>query len=280
MTPQTSSVTTREAEFLPARRQYPENSVRLLVLNTMVQTKRILTRWARDLVTVLEALVLPILLMLTLNIVLGHLIYAATKDSALYSIVALIAIAGAISGSTFAALDLIRERSSGLLSRLWVLPVHRASGLLSRIVAEAVRIVVTTLVMLAAGVILGFRFRERGIAILMWLGVPVIFGMAFAALVTTVALYTAKTLVVEAVELMSLLLIFFSTGLLPVDQYPGWIRPVVAHQPVSYAIAAMRGLSAGGPVLSPMIATLLWSAGIAAVCVVPMAIGYRRASTH
>ena len=192
MTPVTSPVTTREAEFLPARRQYPENSLRLLVLNTLVLTKRILTRWARDLVTVLESLVLPILLMLTLDIVLGHLIYAATHDSALYSIVPLIAIAGAISGSTFVALDLIRECSSGLLSRLWVLPVHRASGLLSRIVAEAVRIVVTTLVMLGAGVILGFRFRQGGIAILMWLSVPVIFGIAFAALVTTVALYTAK----------------------------------------------------------------------------------------
>ncbi|HTX96103.1 MAG TPA: ABC transporter permease [Mycobacterium sp.] len=280
MTPQTSSVTTREAGLLPVPRRYPENSARLLVLNTAVQTKRILTRWARDLVTVLEALVLPIVLMLTLNIVLGHLIYAATKDSALYSVVALVALAGAISGSTFAALDLIRECSSGLLSRLWVLPVHRASGLLSRIVAEAVRIVVTTAVMLGAGVMLGFRFREGGIAILMWLGIPVIFGMAFAVLVTTVALYTAKNLVVEAVELVSLLLIFFSTGLLPVDQYPAWIQPVVAHQPVSYAIAAMRGLSAGGPVLPPMIATLLWSAGIAAACVIPMAIGYRRASTR
>ena len=280
MNPVTRSMTSQEAGFAPVRSQYPENSVRLLVPNTLVQTKRILTRWAHDLVTVLEALVLPILLMLTLNIVLGHLIYAMTHDSALYSIVPLIALAGAISGSAFVAIDLMRECSSGLLCRLWVLPVHRASGPLSRIVAEAVRIVVTTMVMLGAGVLLGFRFREGVIASLMWVSVPVIFGMAFAALVTTVALYTAKTLVVEAVELMQLLLIFFSTGLLPLNQYPRWIQPVVAHQPVSYAIAAMRGLSAGGPVRSPMVATLLWSAGIAAACVVPMAVGYRRASTR
>jgi ABC-2 type transport system permease protein len=252
----------------------------MLVPQTLVQTKRILTRWARDLVTVMEALVLPVAFMLTLYIVLGHLIYAVTHDSALYSIVPLLALGGAISGSAFVAIDLMRECSSGLMTRLWVLPVHRASGPLARILAEAVRIVVTTAVMLSAGVLLGFRFREGLIAGLMWLSVPVIFGMAFAALTTTVALYTAKTLVVEAVELMQLLLIFFSTGLLPLNQYPHWIQPVVAHQPVSYAIAAMRGLSAGGPVLVPMIATLLWSAGIAAACVVPMAIGYKRASTH
>jgi ABC-2 type transport system permease protein len=241
----------------PARPQHPESSVRLLVSQTLVQTKRILTRWGRDRVTVMEALVLPVLFMFVLYIVLGRLIYAITHDSAL-----------------------MREQSSGLLTRLWVMPVHRASGPLSRIIAEAVRIVVTTAVMLGAGVLLGFRFREGAMAAVMWMGVPVIFGMAFAALTTTVALYTSKTLVVEAVELWQLMLIFFSTGLLPLNQYPHWVQPVVAHQPVSYAIAAMRGLSAGGPVLAPMIATLLWSAGIAAACVVPMAIGYRRASTH
>ena len=255
-------VTSQEVGFRPVRWQYPENSVRLLVPHTLVLTKRILTRWARDLVTVIEALVFPILFLLVLKIVLGNLIYAVTHDNPLYSIVPLIALGAAITGSTFVAIDLMRERSSGLLSRLWVLPVHRASGLLSRIVADAVRILFTSVVMLSVGIILGFRFRQGVIASLMWLSVPVILGIAFAVTVTTVALYAAEVLVVEAVELVQALAIFFSTGLLPLDQYPHWIQPVVAHQPVSYAVAAMRGLSAGGPVLSPMIATLLWSAGI------------------
>src|SRR5271155_2871920 len=133
-------VTSPEAGFRPMRWQYPENSVRLLVLNTLVLTKRILTRWVRDLVTVIEALVFPILFLLVLKIVLGNLIYAVTHDNPLYSIVPLIALGAAITGSTFVAIDLMRERSSGLLSRLWVVPVHRASGLLSLIVADAVRI--------------------------------------------------------------------------------------------------------------------------------------------
>lgn len=269
-----------EAGFAPLRRQYPENSIRLLIPQTLVQTQRILTRWGRDLVTVAEALVIPVAFMLVLYIVLGNLIYAMTHDSALYSIVPLLALGGAVSGSAFVVIDLMREQTSGLLTRMWVMPVHRASGPLARIIAEAIRIVITTGVMLGAGVALGFRFRGGALATLMWLGVPVILGMAFAALTTTVALFVSKTLVVEAVELWQLQLVFFSTGLLPVNQYPGWVQPFVAHQPVSYAIAAMRGLSMGGPVLAPMTATLLWSAGIAAVCAVPMAIGYKRASTH
>lgn len=193
---------------------------------------------------------LPILFMVVLNIVLGNLAYVVTHDSGLYSIVPLIALGAAITGSTFVAIDLMRERSFGLLARLWVLPVHRASGLISRILANAIRTLVTTLVMLGTGVVLGFRFRQGLIPSLMWISVPVILGIAIAAMVTTVALYTAQTVVVEGVELVQAIAIFFSTGLVPLNSYPGWIQPFVAHQPVSYAIAAMRGFAMGGPVLS------------------------------
>lgn len=274
------TTTSQEIELAPTRLPGSQNAARLFVAQTLLQTNRLLTRWARDYITVIGAIVLPILFMVVLNIVLGNLAYVVTHDSGLYSIVPLIALGAAITGSTFVAIDLMRERSFGLLARLWVLPVHRASGLISRILANAIRTLVTTLVMLGTGVVLGFRFRQGLIPSLMWISVPVILGIAIAAMVTTVALYTAQTVVVEGVELVQTIAIFFSTGLVPLNSYPGWIQPFVAHQPVSYAIAAMRGFAMGGPVLSPMIGMLVWTAGICVVCAVPLAIGYRRASTH
>lgn len=274
------TTTSQEIELAPTRLPGSQNAARLFVAQTLLQTNRLLTRWARDYITVIGAIVLPILFMVVLNIVLGNLAYVVTHDSGLYSIVPLIALGAAITGSTFVAIDLMRERSFGLLARLWVLPVHRASGLISRILANAIRTLVTTLVMLGTGVVLGFRFRQGLIPSLMWISVPVILGIAIAAMVTTVALYTAQTVVVEGVELVQAIAIFFSTGLVPLNSYPGWIQPFVAHQPVSYAIAAMRGFAMGGPVLSPMMGMLVWTAGICVVCAVPLAIGYRRASTH
>ena len=92
------------------------------------------------------------------------------------------------------------------------------------------------------------------------------------------ALYVVNTVLVESVGLIVMLLVFFCTGFVPLDQYPSWLQPVVQHQPMSYAVDAMRGLSLGGPLLTPMIGAVLWSAGIVAVCAVPMMIGYRRAS--
>ena len=221
---------------------------------------------------------MPVALLVTLNIVLGDGISQVTGHSALYGSVPLVAMVGAMSGATVGGIGLMRERTDGLLSRLWVLPVHRASGVLSRLAADAVRIVVTTAVIMCAGLVLGFRFRQGILESVAWLFIPTAFGVAFSVAVITLALYSAKTIVVEATAIIWALLMFFSTGFVPLDQYPRWIQPVVEHQPVSYAIEAMRGLSLGGPVLAPMVAMLLWSAGIAAACAIPMAIGYRRAS--
>ncbi|MDT5197555.1 MAG: type transport system permease protein [Mycobacterium sp.] len=257
-----------------------ENSPRRLVPNTWVLTARVLRRWSRDPATVLESLIMPVALLVTLNIVLGKGISEVTGDSALYGSVPLIAMVGAMSGSMVGGLGLMRERTDGLLSRLWVLPVHRASDLLSRLAADAVRIVGTTVVVMCAAFVLGFRFRQGILASVAWLFVPTAFGLAFTVIVITLALYSAKTIAVEATELIWGLLMFFSTGFVPLDQYPHWIRPVVEHQPVSYAVEAMRGLSLGGPVLEPLVGLLLWSTGIALVCAIPMAIGFRRASVR
>jgi ABC-2 type transport system permease protein len=261
-----------------ARRDANENSPRRLVVHTWILAGRLLRRWSRDPATVLESLMMPVLLLLTVNIVLGDGVSQLTGHSALFGSVPLIAMVGAMSGSMVGGINLMRERSDGLLSRLWVVPVHRASGLLSRLAADVVRIVVTTAVIMCAGLILGFRFRQGILASVAWLFVPTVFGLAFTVAVVTLALYAASTIVVEATEILWGVMMFFSSGFVPVHQYPRWLQPIVQHQPITYVVEAMRGLSLGGPVLTPMIAMLLWSAGIAAACAIPMAIGYRKAS--
>jgi ABC-2 type transport system permease protein len=273
------SVILRGDAFPIVDRRLGENSPRLLGPHTWVQTQRLLLRLVRDPLTFGFGLVLPIFFLVILNIVLGDAIRSVTGHSALHGSVPLVTLVGAMSGASVAAVGVITERADGLLARLWVVPVHRASGLLARIGSEAVRVVINSFFILCAGLVLGLRFGHGGVlAGLAWLSLPVVFGIAFAMLVLTVALYWPSTILVEAIATVEYVGLFFCTGFVPLDQYPQWIRPVVQHQPLSYAVEAMRGLSLGGPVLRPAIATLLWSAGIAVVCAVPMVLGYRRAS--
>jgi ABC-2 type transport system permease protein len=274
----TITVGAEDYQRAEARHASHGNSHGRLIPNTWVLTKRILRRWSRDYTTLAETLFVPVVFLLTLNIVLGDGISQVTGHSALYGSVPLVAMVAAMSGATVGGIGLMRERANGLLSRLWVLPVHRAAGVLSRLVAEAVRIIAATAVLMCAGLALGFRFEQGVLSAVGWLLVPTVFGVAFSVAVMTIALYTEKTIVVEATAVIWGLLMFFSTGYVPLDQYPKWIQPAIEHQPVSYVTEAMRGLSLGGPVLHPTLAMVLWSAAIVVVCAVPMAIGYRRAS--
>ncbi len=249
-----------------------------ILSQTMVQTQRLLTRWAHDPQTVIQALLLPVGFLIALDLVFGRPVSLVSGRSALYGTVPLAALIGAAFGSSAAAVSLMRERVDGLLARFWVLPIHRASGPLSRLAAEVVRILVTSIVVMVAGLLLGLQFHRGTVAALAWLLIPVAFGVAFAAVVTTMALHLVNTVVVESVGLIVMLLVFFCTGFVPLDQYPSWIQPLVEHQPMSYAVDAMRGLSLGGPVLAPVVGTLLWSTGIVAVCAAPIMSGYRKAS--
>ncbi len=258
---------------------YWESSARHLFLHTRVLTARLLVRLVRNPITIVHALILPIGFLVTLDVVLGDSITTATGEDALYRSVPLVALLAAISGSSAGMVGITAERLDGFLARMWVLPVHRAAGLSARLLAEIIRLVATTLVILGTGLILGFRFHEGPLAAVAWLAAPVIFGVAFSAVVTMIALYWPKAVLVEAIQIVGMVGTFFCTGLVPVDKYPDWVQPLVRYQPMSTAVDAMRGLSVGGPVLTPMLGTIAWSAGIFLVCLRPIMVGYRKAST-
>ena len=132
--------------------------------------------------TLVHALLLPVAFLLTLKVVFGDSITSITGENALYRSVPLVALVATMSGSTTGVVGINAERLDGFLSRLWALPLHRAAGLLSRLAAETIRLLGTTLVLLGAGMILGFRFHRGVAAALLWVAIPVIFGVAFAAL--------------------------------------------------------------------------------------------------
>lgn len=250
-----------------------------LLSQTRVLSGRLLVRALRNPMTVVHAVLLPVAFLLTVKVVFGDSVTTATGENSLYRSVPLVALLATMTGSTTGMVGINAERRDGFLARLWSLPIHRAAGLLARLVAEAVRLVFTTLVILIAGIFLGFRFHAGLGATVLWVMIPVMFGLAFASLVTAAALLWPGSIMVEAVQPVISLGVTFCSGFVPVDLYPDWVQPVVRNQPMSAAADAMRALALGEPAGSPLIGALVWCAAIFAVFTVPIVLGYRRAST-
>lgn len=257
-----------------------ENSPALLVEHALLQAGRLLRGWARDPTTAIQALVYPALMLLVFRVALGDTITLATGKPSVYGTVPMITLTGAMSGAMISAIGLSVEQQSGLVAKLSTMPVHRAADLAGRLLAEAVRILVTTVLIIAVGVAIGLRFDQGALAAVGAVLVPVLFGIGFAVPITGLATLAKGPQLIQIVAIVTTLLMFFNSGFVPILAYPEWLQPIVEYQPMTCAIETMKGLTLGGEVLTPLCQTLAWSVGSIVLFGYPAVRGYRRAAEH
>ncbi|NKY89864.1 ABC transporter permease [Nocardia veterana] len=243
-----------------------------------VETGRLLRRWSRQPEVITSTLVLPILLLLMYDLVLDKSLGATGDGDPIYGFVPMIAVAGAMYGAMGTGMSLYAERESGLLRRFWVLPVHRWAGLSGRLLAECARALAATIVVVAVGMALGLRFHQGWGGVLGVLVIPVVVIAGFTPLVIAVGVSSAGDKVVQLFAIVVLVGMFFNSGFVPVQNYPGWLQPIVRAQPMSCAIEAMRNFMLGGPLVIPVVQTLAWSVGLVVVFGAVAVRGYRRAA--
>lgn len=235
--------------------------------------------WLRDPVTLFQSIVFPALSMLMFKVVLGDTITQATGQNSAYRTVPLVILVGAMFGGMATAVRLNVERKTGLLARLYVMPIHRAADLTSRIISELMRILVSSIVLLAAGFLIGFRFNQGFWTVIGILGVPLLYGAAFSTMTLALAVNSSRIPLVPILSLFSSILMFFNTGFAPLESYPSWLQGVVRYQPMSCAIDVMRSLATGGPIAHNLILTAIWAGALLVIFTGPALIGYRRAAT-
>ncbi|MDL9937934.1 ABC transporter permease [Gordonia sp. ABSL1-1] len=256
-----------------------EGSVRAWWAQTRPLTGRQVLVFVRDVPTLLQSLIFPALSMLMFKVVLGDAIGSATGQNSAYGTVPLVILVGAMFGSIASAMRLNLERSTGLLARLYVLPINRAADLSSRVFSELTRILMTTVVLLAVGHLIGFRFTQGvGPAIGLVL-VALAYGAAFSTLTLALAVNAKPGApLVPYLGLVSSVLMFFNSGFSPVSAYPTWLQPIVENQPMTPAIEAMRALAAGGPLTESLVKVTIWTVLILGLSIYPALRGYRKAA--
>ncbi|MFZ2238589.1 MAG: ABC transporter permease [Gordonia amarae] len=259
----------------------PEWTLRGWWEHSMVLAGRQFLIWAREPFTTAQSILMPALSMVLIKVVMGDTIGRATGLNSVYGSVPMIILVGSMFGSMATALRLNQESTAGLLSRLYVMPIHRGADLTARIVAELVRILVTTVVLLGVGYLLGFRFAEGVWTVFGLIGVAVLYGTSFSVFIIALAVNSRPgASMVHYVSLLSTVLMFFNSGFTPVDMYPEWLQPIVEYQPMSPAIDVMRGLALGDrPIAHKLVIVFIWSAIMIVLFIYPAIRGYRKAAT-
>jgi ABC transporter DrrB family efflux protein len=177
------------------------------------------------------------------------------------------------------ALGLNKDFQQGLIDRFRSLPIARSSVIGGRIAADGFRIVWSVLIMVAFGMLLGFRFEGGAlgglgaVVLVAAFGLVICWPMAFLGI-------TAKS--PESVNTWGFMLIlpitFVSSAFVDPQTMPGWLEAFANVNPVTNVIDAARGLMLGSPfpVAEPLFKSVIWLAVITAVFA-PLAVArYRR----
>jgi len=249
-----------------------------LLIQSWVQAGRLLIRWRRDRAVLMGSLVFPICLLLAYDVVLGQRVLRVTGVESVYGLVPVCALLSALFGSLGSAVGIAVERETGMLSRLWVLPVHRASALTGRLTAEAARALVGTVLITVVGMTMGLRFAHGWLGALVYILIPSMLVIGFTAVAMALAIRTNGRVVMTWLASVTVSLAFVNPGTTPIAQFPDWLRPLVRVQPMSPPIQAMWALAHDGPIVWPLVMTFLWTIALLAVFM-PIAVrGYRLAA--
>lgn len=238
----------------------------------------LLTRWRSQPAMLIQSLLFPTFLLITYKLLAGKSIMRVTGTDSIYGLVPMCAVAGAMFGALMAGRSIPFERRSGLLGRLWVLPVNRASALTGRLLAEAARTLASTAVITAVGVGLGLRFKGGWLAVIPFVLVPVLMVVVFSMAVIAIAVRSKNGSALVWLGIPSIGTVFGSSGISRVDLLPSSVRLQIHLQPMWPTIQSMRALAQGYPALWPLMLTVVWALGLAAV-LAPLAVrGYRAAA--
>jgi daunorubicin resistance protein C len=138
--------------------------------------------------------------------------------------------------------------------------VRPAAVLGGRLLGELARVLLASIVVVAIGYAFGFRFRAGVPAAVGFFAVALIFAVAVAWAAIAVGV-TGRNVesVGSALSLPGTLLLFLSSGFVPIQAFPEWAQPVVRANPLSCATTAMTALAEGGPTLWPVLQTVAWT---------------------
>jgi ABC-2 type transport system permease protein/oleandomycin transport system permease protein len=181
-------------------------------------------------------------------------------------------------GSLTTGVGLAEDLQKGLIDRFRSLPMARSAVLVGRTLADLTRNVFVVILMCVVGVAVGWRPDGTAAEIIAGIAMVIAFSYSLCWLFAIVGLSVRDSETAQAVSFPILApLVFASSAFVPVSSMPGWLQAFAEHQPVTFVVNAVRGLTLGHPSTHWTVGALLWIVGIIAVCA-PIAVNrYRRA---
>jgi ABC transporter DrrB family efflux protein len=183
-------------------------------------------------------------------------------------------------GGFLTAIGLNEDLSRGLIDRFRSLPMARSAVLVGRTVADLVMMLLSIVVMLVVGTLVGFNFDSPFYEVIGGIALLLLFGHAFSWFFALAGLRASSPESAQSVGFIVIFpLTFASSAFVPTQTMPDWLRAFAEVNPFTIMVNATRALWLDAPAGNAVWGAAAWSVGLLVVFA-PLAVRtYRRAST-
>src|SRR6266496_1762072 len=229
--------------------------------HSMVMLRRNLKHIARNPMTVFNAVLMPIVVMLMFVYMMGDA-FDVGVDYVDYATPGLILLAVCYGlGSTATSVN--SDMTKGIINRLKVMDVSRGAVLTGHVITSVLTNLIAIAALVGVAFLLGF---SPAASFLGWLGViGIVLLLAVAAGWLTIALgLAAKSVETAGLAAVPLVMLpFFSSAIVPAEKMGPGLRQFAEYQPFTPIIETIRGLLNGAPSTGTAIIAVAWCVGIA-----------------
>lgn len=251
-------------------------SPREAISDALVMTQRGLLETVRKPTLLVLTFVEPVILVLIFRYAFGGAIDTPNGSYVNFLIPGVLVLT-AIFGAIVTGIGLSEDLSKGIVDRLRSLPIARSAVLVGRTVSDLARNVVSVVMMIAVGLLVGFRPTEPVTRIAAAIALLLAFAYVFSWISATIGLLVRDPETAQGVGFIWVFpLTFVSSAFVPTGTMPAVVRAFAGVNPVTLCVDAVRALTIGGDATRPLLGTLAWLAGLLLVFV-PLAVSRYRA---
>jgi ABC-2 type transport system permease protein len=240
----------------------------------LIMIGRALRLSRRNVEALTTALALPVMIMLLFVYLFGGAIHTGTAYVSYVVPGVLVLCAGF--GSALTAVRVCEDMTGGIVDRLRSMDVGGVAFLTGHVVASAVRNAVSSVLVLGVAFAIGFRPDAGPLGWLIAAGVLMAFIVAISWLSAVIGLLAGSPEAASGATFVVLFLPYASSGFVPIDTMPTWLRGFAAHQPATPVIDSVRSHLLATPAGSSTWQALAWCAGILLVSATAAAVTFQR----
>ncbi len=249
--------------------------IRYAVIDTAAMFKRCMLLSVRNYDVLITSILLPVMMMLLFVYLFGGAINVGDIDYVNYVVPGVIVLSiGYCAAVTSVSIN--TDMTRGIIDRFRSMPISQSSILTGHVLASVARNYLSTILVIAVAVAIGFRpvagFMEWVIVagiLLLYMLVITWFAVLFGLI--------AKT--ADGAGTFSFFILFFpylSSGFVPTDTMPMVLRVVSKNQPLTPIIESLRSLLMRSAIDQHLLPAVLWCVGLLTVACTASIQIYRR----